>query len=106
MRIEMSEPFPIGNGEQFMCLAKLVGRRIPLIPRVTSMPPVALEPTETLVVVSETGRTPEIARAKLKVRLEAAQRELSTSSEHEGADTWFTRMLATLRRPGGGSRSA
>jgi hypothetical protein len=95
MQFEVGEPFPMGGGKRYMCLAKVVGRRYRVrhIAELSAGQGDESERTQTLCVVSEEGTTPDEARARLLARLGAAR----LSSPAPPRRGWLARLITVFK---------
>jgi hypothetical protein len=93
VRLEVGQPFPVGGGKRFMCLAKFVVPRY-RVRRIVSEPPPTEEgeSTNTMCIVAEEGGTPNEARKNLMARLGEA-RKLSTLAPTRPRRGWLGRLI-------------
>ena len=93
VKLEVGQPFPVGGGRKFMCLAKFVVPRY-RIRRIVSDPPPAeeFESTNTMCIVAEEGESAEKAHKNLMNRLGEA-RKLSTVAPSRPRRGWLGRLI-------------
>jgi hypothetical protein len=93
VRLEVGQPFPVGGGKKFMCLAKFVVPRY-RVRRIVSEPPPLdeTESTNTMCIVAEEGDTAAEARRNLMERLGEA-RKLSTVAPSRPRRGWLGRLI-------------
>jgi hypothetical protein len=93
VRLEVGQPFPVGGGQRFMCLAKFIVPRY-RVRRIVSEPPPLddTESTNTMCIVSEEGASPAEARRNLMNRLGDA-RKLSTLAPSRPRRGWLGRLI-------------
>jgi hypothetical protein len=93
VRLEVGQPFSVGGGRRFMCLAKFVVPRY-RVRRIVSDPPPQdeAESTNTMCIVAEEGGTPAEARKNLMERLGDA-RKLSTVAPTRPRRGWLGRLI-------------
>jgi hypothetical protein len=93
VRLEVGQPFPVGGGSRFMCLAKFVVPRY-RVRRIVSEPPPLdeNESTNTMCIVAEEGGSPAEARRNLMNRLGEA-RNLSTQAPRRPRRGWLGRLI-------------
>jgi hypothetical protein len=93
VRLEVGQPFPVGGGKRFMCLAKFVVPRYRIRRIVSEPPPIEEgESTNTMCIVAEEGGTPGEARKNLMDRLGEA-RKLSTLAPTRPRRGWLGRLI-------------
>jgi hypothetical protein len=93
VRLEVGQPFPVGDGGKFMCLAKFV---VPAyrVRRITSEPPSMdeNEQTNTMCIVSEEGASPGEAHRNLMARLGDAK-TFTTVAPSRPRRGWLGRLI-------------
>ncbi len=93
LKLEVGQPFPVGGGRKYMCMAKFVVPRY-RIRRIVSDPPTQeeLESTNTMCIVAEEGESPEKAHRNLMDRLGEAKK-LSTVAPSRPRRGWLGRLI-------------
>ncbi len=102
-RFEVGEPFRIDEGELYMCLAKVVGPKYGDLPALGSLPPPE-DDDETLCVLSEEGKTPEEAKARLLERIASARMLPTVPPAGRPRPGWLSRLILVFAKGGSGAR--
>ncbi len=95
--IEVGEPFLIDGGNQYMCLAKIMGPKYGDLPSFESIPPPESD-DETLCVLSEEGRTADEARQRLLQRIEIARSMPTLPPSNRPRSGWISRIISVFAK--------